>query len=31
MMIDADWQLAKEEKLLVSNGMRTNGNRRASE
>ena len=25
MMIDADWQLAKEEKLLVSNGMRTNG------
>lgn len=30
MMIDADWQLAKEEKLLVSSGMRTNGNGRSS-
>ena len=25
MMVDADWQSAKEEKLLVSNGMRKNG------
>jgi GDPmannose 4,6-dehydratase len=25
MMVDADWQLAKEEKLLVSSGLRANG------
>jgi len=25
MMVDADWQLAKQEKLLVSNGMTKNG------
>ena len=25
MMVDADWKLAKEERLLVSSGLRTNG------
>ena len=28
MMIDADWKLAKQEKLLVDNGMKTNRNGR---
>jgi GDPmannose 4,6-dehydratase len=26
MMVDADWKLAKEEKILVSSGLRANGN-----
>ena len=25
MMVDADWKLAKEEKILVSSGLKTNG------